>query len=358
MLEVEPLYCNELPMELAEKWDDLETVSFGPSFQLEFNYITAWIDWIKGDWNLLILLIKDDSKILGIFPLMYKDELRKHIVPFRRIRFLASTMSDFSNILAGPDKIKIVVDKALQWITKNDFRWELLILDDIMEGNPLIEELKSWLAQNNIFFEIQEGRYYYIDLERTWDQIWADTNNKFIRRSVNLARNRLNKAGKWGLLKNPDWTVEDIISKAEIIHSKRQTELSRKSFFSDASYRSFIKKVLDINRSNNRLSSYWLELNDDLIAYLIGFEIQRVFYAWNMAFLPEYDRFFPSKFLFSEIIRDCNQRNLKEFNFMRGEADYKPKWTSTFRKNYRFVIKNSKTIYGNLMIIFDKLKSK
>ncbi len=63
---------------------------------------------------------------------------------------------------------------------------------------------------------------------------------------------------------------------------------------------------------------------DVYIVYLLGVDQDNIFYAWNMAFDPEYTNFFPSKLLLYELIEDCHQRKHSECSFMRGETEIKP----------------------------------
>jgi CelD/BcsL family acetyltransferase involved in cellulose biosynthesis len=97
------------------------------------------------------------------------------------------------------------------------------------------------------------------------------------------------------------------------------------------------------------LRSYWLKFQGVYIAYLMGFEQSNVFYAWNMAFLPVYEHYFPSKLLMRLSLEDCFERGNAEYHFMRGETPYKAKWTKTTRKNFRFRIRNNKQLYGRII---------
>jgi CelD/BcsL family acetyltransferase involved in cellulose biosynthesis len=67
-----------------------------------------------------------------------------------------------------------------------------------------------------------------------------------------------------------------------------------------------------------------------------------------MAFDPNYSNLYPSKLLLYELVKYCHANNLKEFHFMRGETDYKSKWTKTHRINYRFTFQNRKSLYGKI----------
>ncbi len=349
MITVEPVFFEKMPEELNEEWSRLLKSAEPPNFQYDFVYMSAWTEFLRGNWHPFLLLVKEGGAILGIFPLMYLDEKRKRILPYRRIRFLGSTYTDFSVILTSKDKMDALVGVAMDWISSGKWRWELLILDDLMEGNPAAQAIKNWLENSSMTCEITEGKYYYINLEKSWEEILSETSKKAVRRSNNLARNRITKAGAWEVVVNPEWDTERIIAEAAPMHIERQSDLERESFYSEDKSREFMRTVIEHNRSTARFRSYWLRFEDVYIAYLFGFEQDGVFYAWNMAFHPEYSQFFPSKLLMFELIKDCHEKKYREFNFMRGESEYKAKWTKDYKVNYKYEVFNNRGLYRKII---------
>lgn len=291
----------------------------------------------------------------GIFPLMYLNERRRGLLPYRRIRFLASIHTDFSTVLAGPNDIEPVVEAGLDWLFSGHLRWELCILDDLVEGNPAVAAIEKSLLDKPARYMRTDNRYYYLNLARSWEDICSDMSKKFVHRSTNLARNRITKAGPWDILIDPTWEVGRLIAEAAPIHIARQDELNRPSLYTDVDSRHFLLSLFQYNRDQNRFRSYWLKFQDTLVAYLFGFVNEGVFHAWNMAFRPEFGEFFPSKLLMLEIIRDCHRQGLKEFSFMRGELEYKAKWTKSYRANIRLTIHNRSTLYGRSVQALESL---
>jgi len=346
MLLLEPVFFEEPPANLEGPWQDLAARAFAPSFQLEFRAVSAWCRHLRGDWRPFVLLAREGESVRGIFPLMYRDERRRGLLPYRRIRFLASTHTDFSTVLAGSEDMEAVVNAALAWLFSSALRWELCILDDLVEGNPAVAALENGLRNYKARVARADGRYYYLDLSRPWADVWEGMSKKFVRRSTNLARNRITKAGPWDILVDPEWDVDRLMAEASPMHIERQHELERESLYTGEDSRNFLRGVLQHNLAQKRFRSYWLRFQETLIAYMFGFVSQGVFYAWNMAFRPEFAEFFPSKLLLLEIIRDCQRQGLKEFNFMRGESEYKAKWTKSFRTNTRLTIHNRSGLYG------------
>jgi CelD/BcsL family acetyltransferase involved in cellulose biosynthesis len=334
--------------------------SFPPTFQYEFEWVSAWTEYLRKDWKPFLLTIKEKEKIIGIFPLMYRDEKRRGLFPFRRIKFLGADYTDYSVVLSGNESMMTVIKASLDWLFSGKLRWELLILDDLLEGNPAIDVIRKWIRNNchSSRYAEHTGKYFHIDLTRSMEEILKEASKDFVRRNIKWARNRISKSGQWEVIINPDWHVETIISKASRIHIKRQVELGRQSFFSDKLSREYIRCVLEISKSRSIIRTYWLRFENVDIAYIIGFEKGDTFFAWNVAFDSEFGHFSPSKLLFFEAIKDCHDKKLKEFSFMRGESDYKTKWTNHFRGNYRFIIKNTAHLYGKLIFYLEKMFNK
>ena len=355
MVTVEPLFFERLPEDMSRDWNTLLESSEPPSFQYDFEYMSAWAKYLRGSWKPFLLRIEENGLTKGIFPLMYLDEKRRGILRYRRIRFLGSTYTDFSVILTSEDKMDAVVGAAMDWISSGKWPWELLILDDLMEENPAARAIKNWLESSSMTCEITEGKYYYINLDRPWEEILSETSKGFVRRNTKRARKMITEAGQWEVVVNPEWNTERIIAEAAPMHIERQADLDRGSFFSDDRSREFLKTVIEHNRSTDRFHSYWLRFEESYITYLFGFVQNDVFYAWNMAFHPDYSKFSPSRLLLFEIIQDTHKKKFKEFSFMRGESEYKSKWTKDFRVNYRFTIKNTASVYGRVVSSLEKL---
>lgn len=354
MLTVEPITFIKMPQGLEEPWRRLQAVSFKPNFQSDFDYVSAWLDTVRENWQALVLLVKAGSEVKGIFPLMFWAGRRRGVLPFRRVRFLASTYSDFNVVLADPQDIEEVAHAAFDWLFHGPFRWETLVLRDVVEGNPLVGVIESYFTRKSIDYQKRIGKYYYMDLKQPWEEVWDNTHKGIIRKNVGQDKRRLSKLGEWSMVSDPPWNTGELIEQATPMHVVRQSNLSRPSFFEDSRFIPFLTRVIDLTRSKQQFHSYWLMIRDQYIAYMLVFEQDGVLYFWNGAFHEDFSYYSPSKILQAEIIRDCHERGFPEFNFMRGEDEYKTNWTKTFRKNYSFEVR-AHGLYGKLLDRAEKL---
>ena len=114
--------------------------------------------------------------------------------------------------------------------------------------------------------------------------------------------------------------------------------------------RVFLTEALEGLRRQGLLSVWTLRVGSDVGGYLMGFETGGVFYAWNMAHNPAYNSASPGKALWASAIQGCfDDGTLDEFNMMRGDTDYKLKWTGTSRELLDIRVRNLSTTRSALL---------
>lgn len=348
MVAIEPCFGFRLENGMAEAWRRLQAATPGPTFQHDPEHIAAWLRHLGQEFNPLLLVARERGEVAGIVPLMFRDGRRRGILPFRSVRFLADIHADYAGVLAEPLRAGEIASAALSWLFEEGWRWEALVLDNLAGEQPAATA-RAWLDANGIEYACGTGRYYHVDLARPWDEVMAGTSRRFVRKNINLARNRLARAGGFDVESATSWDAEHVLAEAAPLHAARQNALGRASLLSDLAGRAFLVEAIRHHTARGRFRAYWLRHKGRAIAYMIGFEDRGVYHAWNMAFDPEAAGFYPSRLLIHEILRDCHARNVREFDFMRGEADYKSKWTTHVRPRTKLIVKNRTTVYGRAL---------
>lgn len=327
-----------------------------PTMNIDHEFIQLYNRYLLKNWNPLFIEVTKDNKTIGLVPLMYLNKRRKGIIPYRRMRFFGSLSSDFCDIYAKNENEKAEVIKvAFNWLFGQSFRWEEMVLDDLLEETGIVKPLEGYLNDNRVKFELEKGKYFHINLERSWEEIEQGMSNSFVWKNVRLAKNRITNSGRWEIHYNPELNADEIMKKVKPIHSSRQDSLGRDSSFIDSSVMQFYSELIDAYIKRKQFNTFWLLFEDRIIAYMLGFYLNNVFYWWNTAFLPEYKEFYPTRLLQYHALEYMHGNAYREFNFMRGESDYKDKWTNTTRTNYRFRIYNNKSIYGKALLGVEKL---
>lgn len=137
------------------------------------------------------------------------------------------------------------------------------------------------------------------------------------------------------------------------LHNQRSSERGIKSSFSGSDIIAFHSSLIDICGD---LYFHWLTLDDDIIAVLYGFIFQGRFFYYQISHDPKMGHLSPGAVLLYKAVEQCCEINIKEFNFLQGDEDYKWKWTKNSRDLYTVEMYNG-TFAGRLSKYQDKLRS-
>ena len=91
-----------------------------------------------------------------------------------------------------------------------------------------------------------------------------------------------------------------------------------------------------------RLSS--LTADGKILAIIYGFHHGRKYYFYQSGFDPAYFQLSPGLVLMNFSIEQAIKRGAEEFHFLRGEEEYKAKFTKTFRRTHHIEIWKTGTI--------------
>jgi len=355
MVAIEPRFGFDVSGELADAWRRLQAATPGPTFQLDPEHLGAWVRHLGVGSSPLLLVAREGAEIVGLVPLMARNGRRRGLLPFRSARFLGDVHADHAPFLAAPERAPAVMAAVLAWLFGGGWRWESLLLDNLAGDHPAAAAARVWLLEHGVAHATTEGRYYFVDLARPWPEVVAGTSRRFVRKNVNLARNRLARAGGYDVASTTSWAPDRVLDAAAPLHEARQQALGRASLLADPSGRAFLAEVIAHHTARGRFRAYWLRHAGRTVAYMLGFEESGSYHAWNMAFDPAAAYFYPSRLLIHEILRDCHARGLRAFEFMRGEADYKSKWTARYRPRVKLAVRNRTSVYGRALFFLESV---
>ncbi|MDP9360677.1 MAG: GNAT family N-acetyltransferase [Acidobacteriota bacterium] len=87
-----------------------------------------------------------------------------------------------------------------------------------------------------------------------------------------------------------------------------------------------------------------LEKQGRLVAYEIGFRCGGSMWVYNKAYDLDFASYSPGTALIPEVLDYAWQRGIPEFDFLRGEEEYKRRWTTLTHQNARFEIWNRRVV--------------
>lgn len=346
---------NQLSKELVQKINDLLPRVDFPTINSSGEFFLLYKTFLIDGYTPLILEVRDSPySTLGIVPLMFKEYKKRGFLKYNRIRFFGAHFADFSGIIATPANSNLVAQIAIDWLKSSGFKWHEMVLDNLF-GESSANALKLALDNSNLRYNTKVGKYHYIDLDRSFESVVADIHKSYVIKNVRLAINRLNINGEWQIESDDLFSVDEFISRAGLIHSQRQKSLGRPSLFDNIDQLNFTREWILIAIQDGSLRTFWLKVNGVDAAYIAGFVQNNRFYLWTTAFLPQFSKYYPGRLLLFKTVELLQSQGILELNFMRGESEYKERWSKCSYPSYRLLIYNTYTIFGKMIYIFDKL---
>ena len=171
--------------------------------------------------------------------------------------------------------------------------------------------------------QIEFSRYLYIDMSMSYDEYLSKFKSKTLqtfRRKLRLLEKE--GGGKLELLRVR--SAEEVFQFLDALHALAKITWQRHLIDLKVDEPARRQELLESMARQGVLRSYLLRSGERVIAFLVGFQLNGLFYFHETGFDPAYARFSPGLTLLNLIIKDCfevEKPNL--FHFGMGESYYK-----------------------------------
>lgn len=332
MLRFESKYGLEGFNGIADIYDALLSDAKYEFLMLSFESLKIWVEIIGDIKNVVSLIAYDENRVIGL-ALLYVNKIKlKGIIPHSQIRFLADDLSDWNDFIITENRDK-VTEGFINILLENNY--SEVLLKNLDEKSLTLESLKKICKPENLTVK-ESSKCYYINLKKFTKEDYFNTevSKKFVTRDLNRLYNHLNGC-EWKIVKLEQAEIEKYIDTLIDMHIgiKKKKDIART--YEDDKYARLVKEITLASSRKNTLSVYSLLIDGNIAAYMVLHKYGKKYYWWNTSYNAEYHKYSPSKVLLNEIIRKCFDEEMEEFSFMRGESDYKTKWTKSYTANYQ-----------------------
>ncbi len=306
-------------MECDAFWGTLNTYCNIFTFK---QWLLTWWKYYGDNRNLkLYILLDENNNAIVILPLMSRNENGKII-----LSQLCDSCSDYykvicdSNILGG---IKEILEYIIQNEVFDEFEINNLRIDD---KNTELLIRAALLVNKKIVVSVQEKNYFIHTIGKYEDY--------FARQSKNF-RHKLNHTRKSGqqfefdIVTDYNKQILDMITK---IHCQKWNNDLQVSVFFDQRRMNFLESICKAYSKSGLLRIFVLKDNDKIVAYRLGFLHNNIYYDWNTSYDIAYKNMSVGILLCDYVVRYCFAENIEEFDFLRGEEEYKKKFATGNRE--------------------------
>lgn len=347
MLKIRELRTSEELQGLSNDWDRLLGARGEEVLASNFLWVSRWWAHLGRKRALRVLIAEDGNRIVGIAPLYNETLYRKNLVPVKVCCFIGDGLSDYGCLLASGDRTVICASFLSHLKKSRD--WHELRLHNIPEATGDIERL--FAAGRQLGFRIdpedcESNRCFFISTEGDFSK-YSKSRGRNLRHDVAKRQRRLNEAGGYEVKFTQDIPFAALLDEAAALHGKRQGDVGRQSFFEIENEGEFVREILSSYHQRGWIEYVAMTIADRIVAYRLGFRYAGVVYDWNTGFDPEYNTFSVGKVLLYHWLEDLFRRpDVTEFNFMRGESDFKKMFATEFRLNRDFCVRHPRSLYA------------
>lgn len=328
---------SEFPIDLEQEWDELLTESITHVPFLRYQYLIDW--WTTrggGEWpddsELAIVTARQDSRLIGIAPFFittHEDEKRALLLGSIEI-------SDYLDVICREKDVVPFINELLPFLRDNLVERksiQKLDLYNVCDCSPLIAALKVTADEMDFKFETKRLQHTpFIPLPGDWEK-YLEKLDKKQRHEIRRKMRRMSEGEVKVELYITEETgkLEDDMD--DFLDLMAQDE--EKAEFLSPLMRLQMKNTMRCAFEKGCLQLAFLLIGGVKAAAYFSFDYLNRIWVYNSGINRQYMAYSPGWVLLGYILKWANEHGREEFDFMRGNEDYKYK----FGAEDRFVVR-------------------
>lgn len=340
--------------ESRDAWNKLALSMNLPSIFCTWEWIYTWWEHFGGDYEPVILFVYKDAVLAGILPLAY-HKTRNGILNSLKLSYCGSRelYPDHLDIICSKEDANDCLDAVFEFLISEYKEWDVLDISLLSEGS----NISSYLNKKDFYFSTnvrQTSAAPFITLSGSFDD-YINTFDSKKRYNLRKKQRRLYEQGfKYTAYSSISQGKDGLRALFEL-HEKRAGKKNILSTFQGEDMFEFHNTFSQRINKNDRLWLKSIRNEEKTISAFYGFAFGGHLFYYQLGIDPECESYSPGTVLFYEVIKEAFSKGLKEFDFLRGNEEYKNRWAHESRTLFTASIYN-KTIIANLIKIASKSK--
>jgi CelD/BcsL family acetyltransferase involved in cellulose biosynthesis len=311
---------------IPQEWNDLVSNSIADTPFLRYEYQTAWWEHCGGgEWQnaqLILVTAREDERLVGIAPLFlagYDGQSALMLVGSIEI-------SDYLDLIVGKDDHARFVSGLLDFLVSDvgagfpPCDWSGLDWYNLPDTSPTLAALKAEAAQRGwTHLEEMYRPTPRIALNGSFDEYLSRVEKKQ-RHEIRRKMRRAEESGR-----GVRWFIsdmKDVQAETEAFLLLMEHHEDKAEFLRDA-MREQMRTVIRVAHENGWLWLAFLEADGQRIAACLNFDYNGKLWGYNAGVNRDFMDLSPGWVLLGHVLQWAYENNRSEFDFMRGDEDYK-----------------------------------
>lgn len=320
---------------LREQWNGLLLKSDIKSVFLRWEWMFKWWENYKPkltDGRLFIIVGQSNGDLKLIFPAYLDREKngRLTVLYFLGSRFESS---DYLSIITCPQKSAELIGLMIEFVTQIRPDVDIWRLLNVLDNDSVMAAFQSHMQKTGRKVLRRHHQICpFISLHGGWDEYVKKLSKNMrynMQRRIRKLFDEFNAEFDW--FKKPD-EIESAVESLFNLHEKRWETREENTRFQAGLRMQFHKDVSKLFMEADILRLFRIRVGEEIAAMLYCFQYQGEMMYFQAGFDPKWEKQSVGLVLMAKTIEYSFNHNLRLFDFMRGNEDYKYKWTSTVRK--------------------------
>ena len=315
-------------------WNELLLGSVTDAPFLRHEYLAAWWQTLGGgewtDARLAIISATENDQLIGIAPLFLKDS---------SLMFLGSVeISDYLDLIVHPEHLQPFLSGLLDWLTSAyPEPWSQLDWVNLPEASPTLAALKAesvkrgWSCVDEIY---QPTPTILLpgDFETYLESIDKKQRHE-VRRKIRRAEES-GRGVRWYIVEDPARLEAELDAFIALMAHDPQKE----AFLTPA-----MRKQLKVSSQAAFQAGYlqlvFLEVDGEKACGYLNFDYANRIWVYNSGLDRKFMDISPGWVLLGYMLQWANEQKRSEFDFMRGNEEYKYRFGAISRHVLRVQVK-------------------
>jgi CelD/BcsL family acetyltransferase involved in cellulose biosynthesis len=308
---------------LAPTWNDLLAASVTNSPFLRFEYMQAWWQMLGGgEWDsgqLAIFTAERDGNLTGIAPLFQTTNRDGDTA----LMLLGSIeISDYLDLVARPDDLPTFVNGLLDQLASDSApAWSVLDWYNLPEESPTLPLLKAAAERRGWTFSQERLQPApYIKLPGDFDEYLANIDKKQrheVRRKMRRA-DEYEKPVRWYFVEDEDSLDAELDGFLNLM-----AQDPAKAEFLTSVMRSQMHVAVHAAFKAGWLQLSFLEVDGKKACGYLNFDYDNRIWVYNSGLDRRFLDISAGWVLLAHLLQWANEQGRSEFDFMRGDEEYK-----------------------------------
>ena len=319
---------------LRDEWDALLEKSGAGSIFLTWEWMNSWWNNFKRTNELYVLVGRDASGgIIGIAPLMKRSK-KVFGVTLRCIEFIsagAETTPDYLNFIMAAGCEDLFIREVLAYAEARREEWDIISLMAVSEDGDMLSRIRSVLGKRHDYAIRSGGSCVFMELPKTWDEYVKKLSRKSRYNIMKKERELASKCRLEFTICDSAGALNETIETLSELHRKRMLQKGISGSSITGGFWKFQKDVAGDFFAKGWLLIGLLKADGKIIACQYAYLYRNKLFHYQSGFDPAWRKYSIGLISNAHMIQESIRRGLTEYDFLRGNEDYKYHWGSRAR---------------------------